>query len=604
MTPIILRYQSNWVRVVIAFVFLLVIPWFGSDPLSFSISDPLSATAIGYILFTVALILLDSREIITKVQHNCLTLFADISGITLLLIIGESAASPLCTAYYLFVIHNGINTNTRQLLISSFLAASGFTTVLYLSSYWNSHLELGVGLISGLTVISLILFREIANSSNYNQIIKAEPVNPKFKGEHSSLNVLFITNDTQDRHMLLSYIDSWGITIETSNSSLRAFAELANSADSENRFTTVIVDALNLDMDPVQLAKYIKLDDALSKIHLIHISPEYTTDHETRLMEAGYSTLLKTPIDKTILFDALHTHNEQTANGKNITRLIKHYSSKTNLIQPLDILLAIGNREEQEHFRNTLEQNGQRAYTANSGTETLDALQTHRFDLIILDFKMPDIEGKEIIKLYYYTYLNEDWVPFIALVDEANPEILSACREAEVNAILVRPVEIKELLITVADIASSKSKQTESIDKHWLPPHISNIQIKDSNDQILNTKTLLQLEELSSSNNFLSQLTSNFNQDMDILIDGLEQSIRSNCFTDFKDLIYALKDSSCNLGADALHKLSLLGLQINQREFQGQATIIVEELRDTMIQTKLALQNYVNKNDSSTSKSE
>jgi two-component system sensor histidine kinase RpfC len=604
MTPIILRYQSNWVRVVLAFVFLLIIPWLGSDPFSFSIYDPLSATVIGYILLSVALILLDSREIITKVQHNCLTLLADISGISLLLIIGEGAASPLCAAYYLFVIHNGINSNSRQLLISSFLAASGFTTVLYLSSYWNSHLELGIGLISGLIVISLILYREVANTTNYNHIVQAESVNPTIKSEHSSLNVLFITNDTQDRHMLLSYIDSWGITIETSNSSLRAFAELANSADSENRFTTVIVDALNLDMDPIQLAKYIKLDDALSKIHLVYLSPEYSSDHEMRLMDAGYSTLLKTPIDKTILFDALHTHNEQLAKGKNITKLINHYASKSSLRQPLDILLAIADPVEQQQFRNNLELNGQRVYAVNSGSQTLDALNTHQFDMIVLDFNMPDMGGNEIINLYYYTYLNEEWIPFIALVDEASPEVLSQCRDAEVNAILVRPVEENELLITVSDIASSRTKRAESIDKHWQPPYIHETQIRDCNDQILNIKTLAQIEQLSSSNNFLEQLTANFNQDMDALIIGIENSIDNNCFTDYKDLIYALKDSSCNLGADALHKLSLIALQINQREFQGQAITILEEIKETLSKTKYALHNHALKQKSSATDNE
>ncbi len=600
----ILRHSYNWVRVVIASVFLLVIPWLSSDPFYFSIANPLLATVIGYILFTVALVILQSREIITKIQHNCLTLLADISGITLLLIIGESAASPLCAAYYLFIIHNGINSSTRQLLISSFLAVSSFTTVLYLSSYWNTHLELGVGLISGLTVISLILFREITNNYNVNQIVQDDTAEPTLKDKHSSLNVLFITNDTQDRHMLLSYIDSWGINIETSNSSLRAFAELANSAESENRFTTVIVDTLNLDMDPIQLAKYIKLDDALSKIHLIHISPEYSTDHETRLTDAGYSTLLTTPIDKTILFDALHTHNKQLAKGKNITKLINHYASKASFRQPLDILLAIADTTEQQQFRTNLENNGQRVYVVNSGSQTLDALNTHQFDIIILDFNMPDMRGNEIIKLYYYTYLNEEWIPFIALVDEASPEVLSQCRDAEVNAILARPVEENELLITVADIASSRTKRAENIDKHWQPPYIHETQIRDCNAQILNTKTLNQIEKLTTSNNFLEQLTTKFSQDMDTLMDDMELSIHNNCFTDFKDSAYALKDSSCNLGADALHKLSLFALQINQRDFQSQARIILTEIQQTLSKTKYALQAYTTKQKSSTFESE
>jgi hypothetical protein len=91
---------------------------------------------------------------------------------------------------------------------------------------------------------------------------------------------------------------------------------------------------------------------------------------------------------------------------------------------------------------------------------------------------------------------------------------------------------------------------------------------------------------------------------MDILMDGLEQSIQNNCFTDFKDLIYALKDSSCNLGADSLHRLSLLALQINQREFQSQSEVILKEIRETYSKTKYALQNHIIKRNSSATEKE
>lgn len=575
---------------------LIIIPWISSTPFIFTISNPVIATVTGYILFTLSMMLLDSRGVVTNGQLRNLLLFGDTVGISLLLIFGESATSPICAAYYLLVIHNGINSSTRQLLTGSSLAAIGFAATLLLSSYWHSNIELGLGLIFGLFLITIILYREGKDFSDKDLLSQADhtPVTNR-----SSIKLLFITNDTKDRHMLLSYIDSWGINVDIHNSSLRAFAELALNADSADRFTTVIVDPLYLDMDPVQFAQHIKLDSALSSIQLIHLSPEHSNVQEKQLMDAGYSVLLKTPIDKAILFDALHKDSVNAVRGKNVTKFIEHYASKSSMRQPLDILLAISDAEEQKIFRNSLELNRQRVYVVTSGSEALDALNTHQFDMVILDFRLPDMEGKELIKVYHYTYLNEEWTPFIALVDEASPEVLAQCREAEVNSILIRPVEKNELLITVADIAASKTKRAENIDKHWQPPHINETQIRDCNDQILNTKTLAQIQDLSSCDNFLEQLTTKFNQDMDTLMEGLENSVQNNCFTDYKDLIYALKDSSCNLGADALHKLSLIALQINQREFQGQATTILEDIKETLSKTKYALHNHALKKKSS-----
>jgi two-component system sensor histidine kinase RpfC len=543
--------------------------------------------------------LLDTRGVVTNRRLRNLLLFGDTVGISLLLIFGGSATSPICAAYYLLVIHYGINSSTRQLLASCSLAAIGFAATLMLSSYWHSNIELGLGLIFGLFLITIILYREGKDFSDKGHISLADQTDHTLATNHSSIKLLFITNDTKDRHMLLSYIDSWGINVDIHNSSLRAFAELALNAESDDSYSTVIVDPINLDMDPIQFAQHIKLDSALSSIQLIHLSPEHSNLHEEQLMDAGYSVLLKTPIDKAILFDALHKDSTNTARGKNVTKFIEHYASKSSMRQPLDILLAISDAEEQKTFRNSLELNRQRVYVVTSGSEALDALNTHQFDMVILDFRLPDMEGKEIIKIYHYTYINEEWTPFIALVDEASPEVLAQCREAEVNSILVRPVEKNELLITVADIAASKTKRAENIDKHWQPPHINEAQIRDCNDQLLNTKTLVQIQKLSSCDNFLEQLTNRFNQDMDILMEGLDNSVQNNCFTDYKDLIYALKDSSCNLGADALHKLSLIALQINQREFQGQAVTILEDIKETLSKTKYALHNHALKHKSS-----
>lgn len=501
---------------------------------------------------------------------------------------------------YLLTIRNILNTKSHKILASIILSALCLAAVVYLSSYWSYQTT--IGMIIGLLLIPLIFYKS-NNDSHSDKAIATHDQTPN-QDDQNELKLLLLTNDLKDRHLLLSHIDSWGINVVTSNSSLRAFAELVNHAESNSGFTTIIVDSLNLDMDPIQFAKYIQLDSYLSNIHLIHIAPEHSIEHKEQLLDAGYATLLTTPIDKTILFDALHSKKNCLTSDKNITQLISRYSSKSTVRQPLDILLAISDKADQEIFRAILEQDEQRVYTVNNGSQTLDALDTHLFDLVILDFNMRDIESVEIIRLHNYTNINEEWIPFIALVDEATPEVLSQCRGAEVNAILVRPVGEKELLITVADIASSRTKQAESIDKHWHPPHISETQIKDTGSNILNTQTLLQLKELSSSNNFLSQLTTKFNQDMDVLMDGLERSINDNSFTDFKDLIYAMKDSSCNLGADALHEISLLALQITQQDFQSQSRLVLKEIQETLAETKSDLQSYVIERDNSVSRKE
>jgi len=574
-------------------------PWFFS---------PAILTTIGYTIITATLWVLSRYSRLKPSGRQSTQIILDITALSLLLIYGEEITSPLCIIYYLLILNSGLQTTSREFRLSATLSIAGFSSVLYLSSFWNSQLHLGIGLLLGMVLMARLVSRqqhqhkEQPVTTASNTTTPKTPI-PQDTETENNQKLLLITHDSADRHLLLNYIDSWNIDVHVCSSAVRGFRELLSAVDQGAGYSTVIVDSLNLDMDPDQFARSLLSDSTLCNIKLLHISPGHANEHKTQLINAGYSRILKTPLDKTILFDALHTTKAHSHNSSNITQLINHYSSKENLRQPSDILLATSDKTEQKHFRTVLEQDGQRVYSVENGSQALDALNTHQFDMVIIDFEMPDIKGGDVIRLYYYTYQNQDWVPFIALVDDATQDILSQCRDTEVNAVLVRPIQEHKLLSTVADIASSRAKQAESTDSSKYHTRSSHTDINKDNGRVLNIQTLTQLEHLSSSNDFLDQLITRFNADMNQLLDTLEHCIEDNLFTEFKDQSHALRDSSCNMGADLLHQLSLQALQINQREFQKQAKQILDELHIAQSKTKYALHNYVmRRNNSATEK--
>lgn len=596
----------NVIRLSTGLCLLGLFLWQDADSSSSLLTNPNILTVVGYIILSTTILLFTRQNTIPKAYLHSATIFIDILALSLLLIFGEETTAPLCIIYYLLLLNNGLHRYPRGFWLSASLSILGFSSVLYMSSFWYSQIYIGTGLLLGIILMTLLISRRLHNSNN--TIGTAAPdSNSTQNGEiplrntevHIKQKLLLITHDSTDRHMLLNYITSWEIEVQICNSAIRAFAELLNAADKGTGYSTIIVDSLNLEMDPGQFSRSLRSDDSLRAIHLIHISPGENSGHETQLIDAGYSRVLNTPLDKTILFNALHTTEQKPWEGNNVTQLINYYSNKESSRQPVDILLATPDLIEQDSFRSILEQDGQRVYSVDSGSQTLDALNTHQFDLAIIDFKMPDMDAKDVIRLYYYTNLNQDWVPFITLVDKATPEILSLCREAEVDAILVRPIQKQKLLSTVADVSTAKAKRADNIDNQINPIHSHDSQIKDNRRQVLNIPTLRQLEHLSSNNDFLEQLISNFNGDMSQLLDGIAQAIDNNLFTEFQDLSHALRDSSCNMGANLLYRVSLQALQINQHEFRKQAPLILDELHIAQSKTKYALHNYVEQRDNS-----
>lgn len=66
------------------------------------------------------------------------------------------------------------------------------------------------------------------------------------------------------------------------------------------------------------------------------------------------------------------------------------------------ILVVDDNRSDRDLLRMILERAGYVVTEASSGQEALDAIVNTRFDLIVLDLSMPDMDGLEVLRAAKY----------------------------------------------------------------------------------------------------------------------------------------------------------------------------------------------------------
>ncbi len=62
------------------------------------------------------------------------------------------------------------------------------------------------------------------------------------------------------------------------------------------------------------------------------------------------------------------------------------------------VLLVDDEQETRDVFATALKSGGFEVITASNGKETLDILNTQKFDLVLLDQMMPDMSGNETLK--------------------------------------------------------------------------------------------------------------------------------------------------------------------------------------------------------------
>jgi PAS domain S-box-containing protein len=86
---------------------------------------------------------------------------------------------------------------------------------------------------------------------------------------------------------------------------------------------------------------------------------------------------------------------------------------------------------------------------ADGGSEGVKAAMTRPFDLILMDVRMPVIDGLEATRtIRRYSSLNAR-IPILALTADAQPENIAACRAAGMDDVLAKPIVPKVLLTKI-----------------------------------------------------------------------------------------------------------------------------------------------------------
>ena len=247
---------------------------------------------------------------------------------------------------------------------------------------------------------------------------------------------------------------------DSASGSAQCFSLLLAAAGSECPYHVLVLDGASFDLDPLQFAAAVRAQPALKDLSLVLVGPKTNEAPHEELLRSGYACMVPTPLDKTLLFNALHAASASPVGEPRVARLIDRYAGARGPVPALDILVAEDNPTNQKVIKKILERSGHRIYLVENGEQALDALEEHRFDLAIMDMQMPEMGGIQAIKLFRFTHLDRQDMPFIVLSANAMTEAAQECEDARIDAYLTKPVEAKRLLETVANVYADKQAAT------------------------------------------------------------------------------------------------------------------------------------------------
>jgi CheY-like chemotaxis protein len=110
-----------------------------------------------------------------------------------------------------------------------------------------------------------------------------------------------------------------------------------------------------------------------------------------------------------------------------------------------DILLAEDNYVNQTLAVRLLQKLGHRVTVAVDGQRAVEAHAAHRFDLILMDVQMPELDGLEATQLIRRAEAGSYYTPIIALTARAMAGDRERCIDAGMDDYVTKPIRPEEL---------------------------------------------------------------------------------------------------------------------------------------------------------------
>jgi CheY-like chemotaxis protein len=448
-------------------------------------------------------------------------------------------------------------------------------------------------------------FRTHSRTANHTPA-QSEPQNSEFNRqqnpntlspvvEKKELHILIISNNDKRLTSLSDLLNDWDHDYTTSRNCIQAFRHMLSHFQVNGfvSYTTLIVDQLGLDIDPISLARLIHDEPKLEGMRLICFkAPSALHQQSQQLYQAGYAALLETPLNKAQLFNALHGEHQIHPDSPNIVSLQVRRANKKSRANQRMVLLADAPSSARTKLSKALYQAGYKVIMADDGDQALDAFEEQPLSLAIVNIKLSIMSGAQVLKLHRFSTPYKQWVPFVFLSDDNDADTLRLCRSIGVQAYFMKPVIVDNLLETIPRLLNQHQIKDINISHDHNSLNKNNV-THFQNNSILDHMTLLRLEHLDSGIVFINDLFKTFEAEGTVILRTMRQAVDRNQFGRFRDLAQVILDSAGQLGAFALYELNRNATKLHAYEFEYRGNEILEEIEKTFNLTLEAYSHYL-----------
>jgi PAS domain S-box-containing protein len=210
------------------------------------------------------------------------------------------------------------------------------------------------------------------------------------------VKVLVVDDNRTNRRILGGMLSRWEMKPVTVEGGRAALDGLSEGFTAGQPFGLILTDMHMPDMNGFQLIEEIRHRPELSAATIMMLTSAGHRGDAARCQQLGVAAYLLKPIRQSELREAIaRVLGARKADGAIplITRFSLHDAREPG--RSLRVLLAEDNLVNQRLAVRLLEKRGHRVTVAGTGREALQALDKDKFDLVLMDVQMPEMDGLE-----------------------------------------------------------------------------------------------------------------------------------------------------------------------------------------------------------------
>ncbi|MBF0192883.1 MAG: response regulator, partial [Magnetococcales bacterium] len=226
---------------------------------------------------------------------------------------------------------------------------------------------------------------------------------------------------------------------------------------------------------------------------------------------------------------------------------------------PLSLLVTDDEPINRKVIGEMLKALGHRVTLAESGYAALDRLREERFDAVLMDLRMPDMDGVEIIRRLRNLESPNGTIPVLVVTADVTLEAIDRSHAVGANRVLGKPLLMTDLQQTLTELQHGTAALPQPVPAA-LPPL--------EPEPLLISPKALQALIAAMGHEALLGLVGKFQEQVDELASGLATAQREGLGQKLKDLAHGIQGNAAFLGMPGV---KLLAHQIEQRGITREA---------------------------------